>query len=428
VGPRDAGIDTTDIAAWAPIVGRYSGIQGDDEAIAEYVHYEVYEALNSGFDLEGYSYKPDGVEATFPRPARDGQRIGDSDSVWSPSPNHSSRGSSRPEIVVIHTCEGSYSGCWSWLRNSSAGVSAHYVVNSDGSEVRHLVDENRKAWHISADYACSRNGSTLCNRNGSSTNNFSVGIEHAGYGSQSSWNSGLIQRSAELTCGITERHDIPRDSYHIVGHGRLQPWNRSDPGAAWPWTTYLNLVNEACGAGTSGGTEPEPEPEPTPQPEPQPDPGTGTGTSTPTGSPIVIDSNNAANNMASHYLQVSSNWGSSANVSGYYNTGYWYASVGSISDAAEFRFNAPTASCYQVEAWWSAASDRSTAVTFIGWNASETEVGRSTVSQRVNGGRWNNLGTWSFSQGWNKVLLSRWSSAGGMAIADAVRLTPATCP
>jgi hypothetical protein len=46
----------------------------------------------------------------------------------------------------------------------------------------------------------------------------------------------------------------------------------------------------------------------------------------------------------------------------------------------------------------------------------------------VNGSKWNPLGTWSFGTGWNRVLLSRWTTEDGYAVADAVRLTPVTCP
>ena len=82
--------------------------------------------------------------------------------------------------------------------------------------------------------------------------------------------------------------------------------------------------------------------------------------------------------------------------------------------------------CYKVEAWWPAAGDRPTNAMFLGWNAAGNEVGRQSVNQRSNGGRWNELGYWTFSQGWNQVLLSRWNAAGNYAVADAVRLTPAT--
>ncbi|MBX2799651.1 MAG: N-acetylmuramoyl-L-alanine amidase [Myxococcales bacterium] len=394
-------IDTSDINAWAPVVARYSGIEGD-EGMREYVHREVYAALAEGIEVEGYALPgQSNIAPDYPAPLIDTQRGRDAGSIWTPSPNKNSRGGRTPEYVIIHTCEGSYSGCWSWLSNSASGVSAHYVVNDSGSEVRALVDEDDRAWHISADYACSRNDSVDCGNNGTSMNTLSVGIEHAGYSSQSSWSSGLIQRSAELTCGITERNGIPRDAYHIIGHGQMQPWNRSDPGPNWPWSTYLSKVQEACG---DGGTTP-----------------------TPSGSSVVIDSNNTANATSQYYVDVSDNWWGSASTPGYWNTGYWVAPTAAVSDAAEFWFFSNAGGCYDVDAHWSSGSNRAPNATFIGWNASGTEVGRASVDQRSNGNRWNALGNWNFSSGWNQVLLSRWTASGSYVIADAVRVTPAAC-
>ena len=87
-------------------------------------------------------------------------------------------------MVIIHTCEGAYSGCWGWLANSASGVSAHYVVKEDGREISQLVREANRAWHIAATYECSLNGSMECGARATRSNNFTVGIEHAGFASQ----------------------------------------------------------------------------------------------------------------------------------------------------------------------------------------------------------------------------------------------------
>ena len=47
---------------------------------------------------------------------------------------------------------------------------------------------------------------------------------------------------------------------------------------------------------------------------------------------------------------------------------------------------------------------------------------QQNVNQRTSGSRWNTLGTWHFTKGWNKVVLSRWTSSGDVVIADAVRI------
>ena len=123
-------------------------------------------------------------------------------------------------------------------------------------------------------------------------------------------------------------------------------------------------------------------------------------------------------------MEVSSAWWSSANTKGYYNTGYWVAPTEGVSDPAHFYFQTDTERCYSVDAWWPSGSDRSSAITWVGWDESDREVGRTTVSQQSNGGKWNRLGQWTFPAGWNQVMLSRWTTAGSFAVADALKLTP----
>lgn len=405
-------LHTDDLSAWAPVVARYSGI-ASEEGQAEYVWDAVYKPLREGIELEGFSLAAQPVLPAWPEVSSfrgPGLEFGAAQrayAYWRPSPNYSSRSGYTPQMVVIHACEGAYSGCWSWLTNSASGVSAHYVVNETGSDVSQLVTEANKAWHVSASYDCTRNGNSECNRNGTNVNYFSVGIEHAGYSSQANWNTGLIAQSAQLTCDITRSNNIARDSYHIVAHGRLQPYNRTDPGAGWPWTDYLNRVNTACGAAGGGG---------------------GGGAVVPNNQ-FVIDSNNASNPTATRYVSVSNNWWSSTSVAGYYNTGYFVTSTSSVADGAHFYFNETTPKCYLVEAWWTAAGDRSRTAPFISYNASGTELGRRSMNQQSNGGRWNTVGTYRFTAGWNDVMLSRWTTSGYYVIADAVRLTSSTaCP
>lgn len=167
--------------------------------------------------------------------------------VWRPSPNFNSRGSYTPQFVVIHTCEGGYSGCWSWQTNPNADVGAHYTVKEDGSEVTQLVRESDRGWHVAAAYQCGNNNGVRCDLNGVGTNSISVGIEHGGYASQTSFPAGQINASARLVCSITRRWGIPRDRNHILSHAQLQPNNRTDPGANWPWTQFIQKVKDECG-------------------------------------------------------------------------------------------------------------------------------------------------------------------------------------
>jgi N-acetyl-anhydromuramyl-L-alanine amidase AmpD len=385
-----------DLGAWAPAVAQMSGIELE-AAQAQYIHDEVYAVLRQGAvaytaqDEVAVSLAPAKVEADFPLPVQDKAAGPDyAASIWRPSPNYNSRPTGSigdPAMIVIHTCEGSYSSCWSWLTNSASGVSAHYVVSENGAEISQLVLEANRAFHVGATYDCSLNGNVDCGKNGYSVNHFSVGIEHGGFASQSSFPVGQIDASAKLSCDISRDQAIPRDRYHIVAHGTLQPYNRTDPGPNWPWTDYLNRINNYCSSGS-----------------------------------LIIDSNNNNNDTSKGYIQASANWTSSTNVPGYYGTGYFWASTQAISDGASFWFYLPAAATKTVDAWWTAGTDRSTTAPFIAYNASGTSLGTVNKNQQINGGTWNTIGTFNFSAGWNRVMLSRWTTAGSVVIADAVRI------
>jgi N-acetyl-anhydromuramyl-L-alanine amidase AmpD len=335
---------------------------------------------------------PTQVEAKFASPSLRALAAGPdyAASIWRASPNYNSRPAGTDiSLIVIHTCEGSYSSCWSWLTNSAAQASAHYVVNESGSEISQLVAESNRAWHVAASYDCSLNGSVMCGLNGTSVNHFSVGIEHGGFASQTSFPTGQIDASAKLSCDISRDRTVTRDSYHIVAHGRLQPNNRTDPGPNWPWSTYISKVKSFCGDSTST---------------------------------IIVDTNNANNNASVAEFSASSNWTSASSTAGYYGTGYYYASTQAISDPATFRFYLPAAATKTIAAWWTAGTNRSAAAPFIISNAAGTKLATVNVNQQANGGSWQTLGTFNFSAGWNEVQLSRWAAEGSVVVADAIRV------
>ncbi|MCA9663054.1 MAG: N-acetylmuramoyl-L-alanine amidase, partial [Myxococcales bacterium] len=415
----DMNFDRADVAAWAPALVAYSGIV-DEEAQAAYIHREIYEVIRNGIIVEGAEGVVASLDAidinpdfTEPPPIPQMAKGPDYDkAIYRKSPNQSARPSGKigdPAMVIIHTCEGSYSGCWGWLKNSQAGVSAHYVVNDYGSEITQLVEESRKAWHIGASYKCSLNGGKDCWRDGYSNNNFTIGIEHAGKASQKSWNSGLINASAELVCDITKDHGIPRDKYHIIGHGQLQPYNRVDPGANWPWASYMSKISAYC----NGQQPPQDDPPPPPQDDPPPPPDDIPQ------STIIVDSNNNNNNGSVAKIEVSGNWNSSANVAGYHGTGYWWASTEAVSDGATFSFYLTADATRTIDAWWPAATDRSTAAPFVIFDAQGNKLGTVKVNQKGNGSQWVKLGTFNLKKGWNTVVLSRWVGDDDVVIADA---------
>lgn len=395
------GIDSDDLTAWEPVIGDFAQA-ADDEGRDAYIG-DVLEVLATGATVVG----EDGVTVATVAPHSEialphaGQtRAGTADypaSVWRPSPNYNSRNGSGVSLIVLHSCEGAYSSCWSWLRNSAAQASAHYVVKENGGEITQLVREANRAWHVAATYQCSRAGNAQCNKNGVSTNTFSVGIEHAGFAAQHSWPESQIEASAKLSCHIAHAHGIPRDRNHIVSHGQLQPWDRTDPGPNWPWNHYIDRVRTLCGDNGGGG-------------------GGGGGPA------VIIDSNNANNNQAVAKIVLSGTWQSTNATPGYYGTGYWFANTAATSAPADFMFYMPAAGTRTIDAWWTAGPNRASAAPFIAFNAAGHEVGRKNVNQRASGSQWVTLGTWSFSAGWNRVSLSRWTTSGDVVVADAVRV------
>jgi hypothetical protein len=223
--------------AWAPAVAIYSGID-DEEARADYLRAVwavlvsgAREVAESGEVVAELTARRDVTSRVGGRRRRPGRRARLRQRAVAGSPNFSSRPSARVAMVIIHTCEGNYAGCWGWLRNSASGVSAHYVVNESGSEVTQLVREASKAWHIAATYQCSRNSSVECGKNGTSSKQLhdrhrARRVRVAGR----PFPTGQIEASAKLVCDITRDQGIARDRNHIVGHGQLQPNNRVDPG------------------------------------------------------------------------------------------------------------------------------------------------------------------------------------------------------
>jgi hypothetical protein len=150
--------------------------------------------------------------------------------AWVASPNYSS-GRSSYEFVLIHTMQGSYAGTKSWFQNPSSDVSSHYIVRSSDGEVTQMVEHRNTAWHAQC------------------YNGRSIGIEHEGYVQDPArWYTDVMYReSAKLTAWIANRHGIPKNRTHIIGHYEVasacNTGGHTDPGSGWNWTKYMSYVN-----------------------------------------------------------------------------------------------------------------------------------------------------------------------------------------
>ena len=105
---------------------------------------------------------------------------------------------------------------------------------------------------------------------------------------------------------------------------------------------------------------------------------------------------------------------------------YGEDSVFSIESGAVATFeNPPLASLsgpYTVSIWWTTATNRSTSVTVQVFDGVTLE-GAFVVDQSANGGRWNELGSFSFT---DKPIVKILSNGNGSVSADAVRFAPAS--
>lgn len=144
-----------------------------------------------------------------------------------PSPNHNERRLGPPDMVVIHyTDMESAAAARARLRDPAAEVSAHYLIDLDGT-VEQLVAEDRRAWHAGVS---EWGGET-------DINSRSIGIELQNTGP----NGGGYHPFPEpqmaaleaLLQGIMARWPVMPEN--VVGHDDVAPVRKIDPGPKFDW-------------------------------------------------------------------------------------------------------------------------------------------------------------------------------------------------
>lgn len=283
-------------------------------------------------------------------------------------------GSNPINKVIIHVVQGSWSSALNWFRDSRAGVSAHYTVRSSDGRIGQSVEEKDIAYH--AGYW--------------SYNQTSIGIEHEGYISNSSWFTDAMYRSsAQLTAYLCKKYKIPIDRKHIIGHHEVPGCSgggggvgcHTDPGRYWNWTKYMNMVRSYAGSSTYKQ---------------------------------VVD--NASARFSAPRAFKASSWSNQK-----YGKNYRYTPPRNLRGAAKFKLRVPQRGRYAVYAWWPASNGYNSRTSFRifttdGWK-------RKIVNQRENGGKWVRLGIYTLPAGDRVyVQIPRRSTAKGYIIADAVMI------
>lgn len=127
------------------------------------------------------------------------------------------------------------------LTDPAAAVSAHYLVDEDGTVVR-LVDEAMRAWHAGRSaWEGERD-----------VNSRSIGIELVNPGHAFGYRpfpEPQIAALLRLAGAIVRRHDIR--PWHVLGHADVAPDRKTDPGELFPWARLA-----AAGIGLWLGPEP----------------------------------------------------------------------------------------------------------------------------------------------------------------------------
>ena len=111
------------------------------------------------------------------------------------------------------------------LRDPQAKVSAHYVIDLDGSVTR-MVPEEKRAWHAGVS----------CWQGARDINARSIGIEIVNPGHEFGYRPfQLAQMDAlvALAKDIKTRHDIAPE--RVLGHSDVAPTRKQDPGELFDW-------------------------------------------------------------------------------------------------------------------------------------------------------------------------------------------------
>ena len=111
------------------------------------------------------------------------------------------------------------------LCDPDAEVSAHYMIDEDGSIIQ-LVEEDYRAWHAGEGYW----------RGHRDINARSIGIELVNTGHQFGYRpfaESQMRRLETMALDIVRRHQIP--ARNVVGHSDVAPRRKEDPGELFDW-------------------------------------------------------------------------------------------------------------------------------------------------------------------------------------------------
>ena len=144
-----------------------------------------------------------------------------------PSPNHGERphGAVIDLLILHYTGMRSAAAALARLSDPAAEVSAHYVIDEDGT-IYALVDETRRAWHAGVSFWAGARD----------INDRSIGIELVNPGHEFGYRpfpEAQMLALEGLCRDIIARHAIP--AHRVLGHSDVAPARKLDPGELFDW-------------------------------------------------------------------------------------------------------------------------------------------------------------------------------------------------
>lgn len=177
----------------------------------------------------------------------------------SKSPNYMSRNGWKPDMIVLHVCEGTFKGSVSWLCNPGSGTSSHYVTGKNG-ELEQIVDLDMASWcngtsTVKGDkYDYRRSTNRLVRERKTNANFYTISIENEGYSYKDGFGKlteAQYQTVLKLCRELIAKYNIPVDREHIVGHYEIAPVEKPNcPGPQFQWDRLMNDLK--------GGSEEKP--------------------------------------------------------------------------------------------------------------------------------------------------------------------------
>ncbi len=144
------------------------------------------------------------------------------------------------KAVIIHATAGASSaGAISVMKKKESPASFHWLI-PDEDEAQHgqlvwaCVPETYAAWHVrnAASHPDINNGEKR-------VNHWSLGIEVVNTQANDSFSDWQLRVTAQIVRYCWAKYP---NLVHVVSHAKLDPTRRSDPGAAFPWAQFKQLV------------------------------------------------------------------------------------------------------------------------------------------------------------------------------------------